>query len=385
MGARPVYLDNAATTAVDPRVAAAMAECLTADGAFGNAASIHRYGREAARRIEAARHEVAALIEAQDAEIVFTSGATEASNLALLGAARANADRRRHLVTARTEHRATLDPLRRLEREGWSVTRLAPGRDGIVSADAVREALRADTLLVSIMHVNNETGAVQDVAAIGAACRAAGVLYHCDLAQSVGKVPTAGLARLIDFGSLTAHKIHGPKGVGALYVAETARPWLEPIMFGGGHERGLRSGTLPTHQIVGFGRAAALVAGEGAADAARMGTLRAALWDALGALPGVYLNSPPTGGSPAILNVAFEGVEGESLVAALGELAVSTGSACSSAAAEPSYVLRALGRSTELAQSSLRFSFGRTTTAADIGVAAAAVRRAVTRLREVAP
>ena len=385
MGARPVYLDNAATTPVDPRVAAAMAECLTADGAFGNAASTHRFGREAARLIEAARGDVAALIGAQGTEIVFTSGPTEASNLALLGSARANADRRRHLVTARTEHRATLDPLRRLEREGWSVTRLAPDAEGRVSPEAVREALRADTLLVSVMQVNNETGVVQDVAAIGAVCRAAGVLFHCDLAQSVGKVPTAGLARLVDFASLTAHKIHGPKGVGALYVAEGARPWLEPIVFGGGQERGLRSGTLPTHQIVGFGRAAALVASEGAADAARMGTLRATLWESLGALPRVHLNSPLAGGSPAILNVSFEGVEGESLVAALGGIAVSTGSACSSATAEPSYVLRALGRSTELAQSSLRFSFGRTTSAADVDIAAAAVRRAVTRLREVAP
>ncbi|MBV6418672.1 MAG: Cysteine desulfurase IscS [Steroidobacteraceae bacterium] len=385
MPVAPAYLDNAATTAVDPRVAALMAQCLTAEGTFGNASSTHVYGREAAARIATARREVAAVIGARPEEIVFTSGATEASNLALLGTARANADRRHHLVTSRTEHHATLDPLRQLEREGWAVTRLTPDGEGRVSAEAVRAALRPDTLLVSIMHVNNETGVVQDVAAIGAVCRAAGVLFHADLAQSIGKLPTAQIADRIDFGSFTAHKIHGPKGIGALYVAAAARPWIAPIVHGGGQERGLRSGTLPTHQIVGFGRAAALAASEGAADAGRMRALRTLLWNGLAALPRVYPNSPLEDGSPAILNVAFAGVEGESLVTALTDIAVSTGSACSSASGEPSYVLRALGRTAELAQSSLRFSFGRDTQVVDVERAIAAVRAAVTRLREVAP
>lgn len=382
---RPVYLDNAATTAVDPRVAAVMAAYLTEEGVYGNPSSTaHAFGREAARCIEAARAEVAALMSAEPGEIVFTSGATEASNLAILGTARANADRRRHLVTARTEHRATLDPMRRLEKEGFAVTWLTPDREGRLDARDVRAALRPDTLLVSIMHVNNETGVVQDVAAIGAVCRAAGVLFHCDLAQGVGKLPTA-FAGLIDFGSFTAHKFHGPKGIGALYVAAAARPWLAPIMFGGGQERGLRSGTLATHQIAGFGRACALVRMEAGSDAVRMKALRAALWRSLADLSDVHLNSPLEGGSPAILNVSFEGVEGESLVTALAGIAVSTGSACSSATAEPSYVLRALGRSAELAQSSLRFSLGRFTSEADIARAGEAVKHAVTRLRSVAP
>jgi cysteine desulfurase len=385
-GARmPVYLDNAATTAVDPRVAAVMAACLTGEGAYGNPASAtHEFGREAARRVDAARAEVAALIGAQPGEIVFTSGATEASNLAILGTARANADRRRHLVTARTEHRATLDPMRQLEREGFGVTWLTPDREGRVEADAVRAALTPQTLLVSIMHVNNETGAVQDIGAIGDLCRGAGVLFHSDLAQGVGKLPVPPASRL-DFASFTAHKIHGPKGIGALYVAAAARPWIAPIVFGGGHERGLRSGTLPTHQIAGFGRASSLAREQGGDDAARMRALRGALWQSLAGLPGVHLNSPLERGSPAILNVSFEGVEGESLVTAIDGIAVSTGSACNSASGEPSYVLRALGRSTELAQGSLRFSLGRFTTADDIEAAAKTVREAVARLRRVAP
>lgn len=383
---RPVYLDNAATTAVDPRVAAAMAECLTEEGVYGNpSSSTHRHGREAARRVETARHEVAALIGAAPDCIVFTSGATEASNLALLGTARANADRRRHLVSARTEHRATLDPLRQLGREGFTTSWVDTDEAGRVTPAALRAALRPDTLLVSLMHVNNETGAVQDIAAFGALCREAGVLFHCDLAQAVGKLPTTGAAAWVDFGSFTAHKIHGPKGIGALYVSPAARPWLRPIMFGGGQERGLRSGTLPTHQIAGFGRACALAAAEGAADAARMAALRAALWEALRQLPGVLLNGPAEGGSPAILNLSFEGIEGESLVTALTDVAVSTGSACSSASGEPSYVLHALGRDTGLAQSSLRFSLGRYTSRRDVERAADAVCRAVMRLRSVAP
>jgi len=385
MGRLPAYLDNAATTAVDPRVAAAMNECLTAEGVFGNPSATHAYGREAAQRVAVARCEVAAIVGADPVSIVFTSGATEAANLALLGSARANSDRRRHLVTARTEHRATLDPVRQLEKEGFAVTWLTPDRAGRIDPGAVRAALRPDTLYASVMHVNNETGAVQDIAAIGQACREAGVLYHCDLAQGIGKLPTTEVARHVDFGSFTAHKIHGPKGVGALYVAPGARPWLRPIMYGGGQEQGLRSGTIATHQVVGFGRACAIALAEGARDSARMRELRAALWRALATLPDVLPNSPLDEGSPAILNVSFAGVEGESLVTGLTDLAVSTGSACNSASGEPSYVLRALGRDTELAQASLRFSLGRDTTLDDIERAAQAVRREVTRLRAVAP
>lgn len=385
MNPLPIYLDNAATTAVDPRVTAAMAECLTADGVFGNPSSSHAYGREAARRVAIARGEVAAIIGAQPECIVFTSGATEASNLALLGCARANADRRRHLVSSRTEHRATLDPLRQLEKEGFAVTWLIPDRSGRIDPDAVRAALRPDTLYASIMQVNNETGVVQDIAAIGQACHEAGVLYHCDLAQGIGKLPTAEVARQVDFGSFTAHKIHGPKGVGALYVAPQARAWLRPIVYGGGQEQGLRSGTTATHQVVGFGRACALAQAEGAADRARLRELRATLWGMLAGLPDVLLNSPLEDGSPAILNVSFPGVEGESLVMGLAEVAVSTGSACNSAASEPSYVLRSMGRDTELAQASLRFSFGRLTTMEEIRRAGEAVRREVLRLRAVAP
>lgn len=385
MSRPPVYLDNAATTAVDPRVAAAMGECLTAEGVFGNPSASHAYGREAARRVEIARREVAAIVGADPACIVFTSGATESANLALLGCARANADRRKHLVTARTEHRATLDPVRQLEKEGFAVTWLTPDGAGSIDPVAVRAALRPDTLYASIMHVNNETGAVQDIAAIGRVCREAGVLFHCDLAQGIGKLPTTEVAQHVDFGSFTAHKIHGPKGVGALYVAASARPWLRPIVHGGGQEHGLRSGTIATHQVVGFGRACSIALAEGARDSARMRELRAALWRALAPLPGLLPNSPLEDGSPAILNVSFPGVEGESLVAGLTDVAVSTGSACNSASGEPSYVLRALGRDAELAQASLRFSLGRLTTMDDIERAAQAVRREVTRLRAVAP
>lgn len=379
----PIYLDNAATTPLDPRVSAVLIEALQD---FGNPASItHDYGRLAARRVENARVLVAALIGAPAEDVVFTSGATESINLAVLGAARARSDRRRHVLTSRTEHRATLDACRQLEREGFDVQYLVPDREGVIDPAVVVGALRADTSVVSLMHVNNEIGVVQQLARIAAACREGDVRFHLDAAQSAGKLSIDVVASEIDLLSFTAHKLYGPKGIGALYVAPSARPWVRPLMHGGGQERGLRSGTLATHQIVAFGAACELALAEQAAEGERVMRLRERLWRSLQALPGVHLNGHATARAPGILNVSFEGVEGESLVSDLRDVAVATGSACSSAAQEPSYVLRALGRSTELAQSSLRFSLGRFTTEADVDRAAVEVVRAVTRLRRVAP
>lgn len=382
----PVYLDYAATTPVDPRVAATMAEYLTTDGIFGNAASVtHAYGREAARHVEMARADVAALIGAQPAEIVFTSGATESNNLAVFGILRGHADRGRHLVTSRIEHRAVLDPCRRLEKEGWAITWLAPDRHGLFDPDALRRAIRPDTQLVSLIHAHNEIGTVQDLAALGAVCREQRVLFHSDAAQSVGKLPIDVASLPVDLLSFTAHKLYGPKGIGALYVMPAARPRLLPLLHGGGQEQGLRSGTLANHQVAGFGAAARLALAEAATDAARVGGLRDRLWQRLAGVEGILRNGDTTRCLPSLLNISIEGVEGESLVTALTDVALSTGSACSSAVREPSYVLRALGRSAELAESSLRLSLGRFTTEADIERAAAAIVHAVQRLRELAP
>ncbi len=384
---RPIYLDYAATTPVDPRVALAMSDCLTVDGVFGNPASTtHGFGLEASAMVERARRQVAALIGATAAEIVFTSGATEANNLAILGVMRANADRGRHLVTARTEHKAVLDPCKRLEREGFAVTYLVPDRSGRIDAAAVAAALRSDTQLVALMHANNETGVITDIAAIAAICAERGVPLHTDACQSVGKIPFDVGALGVDFAAFSAHKIYGPKGIGALYVRERARPRIAPVQYGGGHERGLRSGTLPTHQIVGFGVAAELAAAELLTEEAeRLRGLRDALWRELELLGGVHLNGEAAQRLPGLLNASFEGVEGESLITGLESIAVATGSACSSATREPSYVLRALGRGTELAQSSLRISLGRWTTADDVAHAARAIAAEVARLRACAP
>ena len=381
-----VYLDYAATTPVDPAVAKAVFACLIEDGDFGNASSAtHDFGRRAAAHVETARAQVAALIGAEPDEITFTSGATESNNLAIFGVARANADRGRHVITTRIEHKAVLDPCKRLEREGFSVTYLTPDRQGRVDPEAVRAALRPDTVLVTVMALNNEIGVIQDVTAIGAICREKGVAFHSDAAQAAGKVPLDMRTLPVDFLSFNAHKIYGPKGVGALYVRRTSRALLQPVSFGGGQERGLRPGTLPTHQIVGFGLACQLAAAALSAERIRLTGLLKRLWEGLADLGGVYLNGIEAPRGPAILNVSFEGVEGESLVTALSGLAVSTGSACNSASGDPSYVLRALGRDTQLAQSSLRFSVGRFSTEADIDFAVALVRREVTRLRELSP
>jgi cysteine desulfurase len=386
---RPVYLDNAATTAVDPRVAAAMARCLTADGDYGNSASsTHGYGDAAAALIEHARAQVAACVGASPEEVVWTSGATEADNLAIFGVAQYYREYGKHIVTARTEHKAVLDPCRELERRGWQVTYLTPDSGGLVQPDRVAAALQADTVLVSIMHVNNETGVVQDIPAIAAVCAQHGrVRMHVDAAQSAGKsaVDFANLG--VDLMSLSAHKVYGPKGVGALLVSRRAggaRVHLTALQFGGGQERGLRAGTVATHQVVGMGLAFELARAALPAEADRIAHLQERLWRGLASLGGTFRNGDVRHAVPHILNVSFDGVEGESLVAALrGSLAVSTGSACTSALQEPSYVLRALGRDPVLSESSLRFGLGRFTTEGDIDTAVAAVTRAVSRLRRL--
>jgi cysteine desulfurase len=388
---RPVYLDHAATTPVDPRVAAAMAKCLTAEGEFGNPASAsHSYGDAARCHVEAARAQVAATVGAAPQEIVWTSGATEANNLAIFGVARYYREQGRHIVTARTEHKAVLDPCRELERQGWRVTYLAPDSGGVIHPEQVAAALQPDTVLVSIMQVNNEIGVIQDIAAIGAVCaRHGGARLHVDAAQSVGKIAVDFAALGADLMSLSAHKVYGPKGVGALVVsrrtgAQGARVQLAALQFGGGQERGLRAGTVATHQVVGMGLAFDLARTAPPVEAERIVLLRERLWQGLASLGGTFRNGAAEHSVAHVLNVSFEGVEGESLLTAVrGRLAVSTGSACTSALQEPSYVLRALGRDDLLSESSLRFGLGRSTSTSDIDEAVAVVSQAVSRLRRI--
>jgi cysteine desulfurase len=387
-GARPLYLDYAATTPVDPRVAARMADVLTAEGEFGNAASLHAYGRRARVLVEQARAQVARLLGCAPPQVIFTSGATEAANLALLGYVRGCRARAGggevHVICGRTEHKAVLDPCRQLEREGCALTWLTPGADGVVMPEQLAAALRPTTVLVALMHANNETGHIQDVASFGALCRAQGAALFVDASQSAGKLAIDVEATGIDLLAFTAHKIHGPKGSGALYVRDNRRGLIAPLQHGGGHERGLRPGTLATHQVVGLGAACELAQASRAATQAHCAALRARLWSGLADLPGAVQNGSAPQCLPGILNVSFPGVEGESLVHGLVELALSTGSACNSDSDEPSYVLRALGRDRETAQASLRLSLGATTTEADIDLAIAAVRREVLRLRVLA-
>ena len=378
----PIYLDYAATTPVDPRVVERMIECLRPQGAHGNPSSMnHEYGRRARALVEEARANVAKAIGALPACILWTSGATESNNLALFGAARFNTERGRHIVSSRTEHKAVLDPLKQLEREGFEVTYLEPCPTGVVEPQQVIEALREDTALVSLMHVNNEIGVIQDVAAVGRACRERGIVFHVDAAQSAGKLPIDVESSCIDLMSLTAHKCYGPKGIGALYLRRKPPLGLKPMMFGGGQEYGLRSGTLATHQIVGMGAALSLAVEEMAAESARIRELRNRLWDGIRSTGDVELNGDPQQCVAGILNVSFRGTDGESLQFALRDLAVSAGSACSTGAEEGSHVLRALGRSSQLAQSSLRFSLGRFTTKADVDFTIASVQRELPRLR----
>jgi len=389
----PVYLDHAATTPVDARVALAMAEVLRSETAYGNPASTsHDYGDVAAALVESARGQVAAAVGAGAAEVIWTSGATEANNLAIFGVSRYYRDRGRHIVTVRTEHKAVLDPCRELERRGWEVSYLVPDQEGLLDPEQVAAALRPDTVLVSLMHVNNEIGVVQNIAAVAAICaRHGGAWLHVDAAQSVGKCPIDFASLGADLMSLSAHKVYGPKGVGALLVSRRGdaggrgRVQLAALQFGGGQERSLRAGTLATHQIVGMGLAFELAMTLSSVETARVAQLQQRLWRGLAALGGVLRNGSATRSVPHLLNVSFAGVEGESLLAAIRPyVAVSTGSACTSALAEPSYVLRALGRSERLSESSLRFGLGRTTTEGDIDTAVAVLTREVGRLRHIA-
>lgn len=379
---RPVYLDYAATTPVDPRVAERMAGCLTLDGLFANPASrSHIYGWQAEDAVETARRQVAELIGADAREIVWTSGATEADNLAIKGAMEFHAERGRHIVTSVIEHKAVLDTCHYLEEQGCRVTYLKPGSDGLITPQQVEAALEPDTVLVSLMHVNNEIGTVTDLAAIGAITRARDILFHVDAAQSAGKLPI-NLAELpVDLLSLSAHKVYGPKGIGALYVRRQPQVRIAAQIHGGGHERGMRSGTLATHQCVGMGQAFAIAGVEMAAEAERLTGLRQQLWHGLQQLDGVCLNGHPEQRVPGILNVSFAGVDGETLLMALRDIAVSSGSACNSATVAPSYVVKALGVPDDLALASIRFSLGRFTTAEEVAFAAEAVATTVKRLR----
>jgi cysteine desulfurase len=380
-----IYLDYAATTPLDPAVYEAMQPYLRPGGVHGNPASDHLAGKRAREAVEAARAQVASLIGAQAAEIVWTSGATESDNLAIKGALEFNAGRGNHIVTSMTEHKAVLDTCRYLETRGAKVTYLKPGADGRVAPAQVLAALTPQTVLVSLMWVNNETGVIHDVEALAPQLRERGVLFHVDAAQAAGKVAIDLRAVPADLVSLSAHKVYGPKGMGALFVRKKPRARLAPQMHGGGHEQGMRSGTLPTHQIVGMG-AAFRIAGERlAAEGATLAALRERLWGRIRELPEVFLNGEGAPRVPGILNVSFAGVEGESLRASLPELAGSSGSACSSATGESSYVLRALGRDDELANASLRFSLGRFTTETEVDAAAEQVVAQVQRLRALAP
>ena len=380
----PIYLDYSATTPADPRVVDAMLPYLHEK--FGNPASrSHAFGWETERAVEQAREQVAALVGADPREIVWTSGATESINLALKGAAQFYRDKGRHLVTVRTEHKATLDTTRELERCGFEVTYLDVKPDGLLDLQQLEAALRPDTILVSVMMVNNEIGVIQDIEAIGELCRGRGIVFHVDAAQASGKIPI-DLARLkVELMSFSAHKTYGPKGVGALYVRRKPRVRLEAQIHGGGHERGLRSGTLPTHQIVGMGEAFRIAKEEMSSDNERIRALRDQLWSGLSEIPEVYLNGDMHRRVPHNLNVSFNFVEGESLIMAIKEVAVSSGSACTSASLEPSYVLRALGRSDELAHSSIRFTVGRFTTREEIAYTIELLRRKVSRLRDMSP
>lgn len=382
----PIYLDYAATTPVDPRVATAMAECLTIESNFGNPASrSHQFGWKAEEAVENARRNVADLLNADPREIVWTSGATEADNLAIKGAAHFYHRKGKHIVTSKIEHKAVLDSCRQLEREGYEVTYLDPDSNGLISPETVEEALRPDTILVSLMHVNNEIGVVNDIDAIGEVTRRHKVVFHVDAAQSAGKLDIDLEKMQVDLMSLTAHKLYGPKGIGALYVRRKPRVRIEPQIHGGGHERGMRSGTLATHQIVGMGEAYRIAREEMHEEARRTLALRDRLLRGLEDIEEVYVNGDLTHRSPGNLNISFNFVEGESLMMALRELALSSGSACTSASLEPSYVLRALGRNDELAHSSLRISIGRFTTEEDIDYAIERIHYAVAKLRELSP
>ena len=378
----PIYLDYSATTPVDKRVADKMCHYLTMDGNFGNPASrSHKYGWDAETAVEEARADVAALINADPKEIVWTSGATESDNLAIKGAAHFYSKRGKHIITSKTEHKAVLDTCRQLEREGFEVTYLDPEEDGLIDIAKLEAAIREDTIIVSIMHVNNEIGVIQDIEAIGELCRSKKIIFHVDAAQSAGKVEIDLQKLKVDLLSLSAHKVYGPKGIGALYVRRKPRVRIEAQMHGGGHERGMRSGTLATHQIVGMGEAFKIAKEEMAEENKRILALRNRLLDGLKDMEELYVNGNLENRVPHNLNLSFNYVEGESLLMAIEDLAVSSGSACTSASLEPSYVLRAIGRNDELAHSSIRFSLGRFTTEEDVDYTIKLVREKVDKLR----
>jgi cysteine desulfurase len=380
----PIYMDYSATTPVDPRVAAAMIPYLTEK--FGNPASrSHSYGWVADEAVELARAQVAALVNADPKEIVWTSGATESNNLALKGAAHFYSGKGKHIITMMTEHKAVLDTVRELERHGFSATYLSPEADGLLDLEKFKAALRPDTIIVSVMLVNNEIGVIQDIAAIGEICRDKGILFHVDAAQATGKVAIDLQQLKVDLMSFSAHKTYGPKGIGALYVRRKPRVRIEAQMHGGGHERGMRSGTLPTHQIVGMGEAFRLAQEEMTSENERIRMLRDRLWQGLSDMEEVHLNGNMDQRVPHNLNVSFNYVEGESMIMAVTDLAVSSGSACTSASLEPSYVLRALGRSDELAHSSIRFSVGRFTTLEEVDYVVTLMKDKIGKLRELSP
>lgn len=382
----PIYFDYSATTPVDPRVADKMMQCLTIDGNFGNPASrSHLFGWKAEEAVETARRQVADLINADPREIVWTSGATESDNLAIKGVAHFYSKKGKHIITSKIEHKAVLDTCRQLEREGYEVTYLDPDSDGLITVETVAAALREDTILVSLMHVNNEIGTLTDIEAIGELTRSKGIIFHVDAAQSAGKVEVDMAKQKVDLLSLSAHKMYGPKGIGVLYVRRKPRIRLEAQMHGGGHERGMRSGTLPTHQIVGMGEAARVAKEDLQKDRDHALAIRERFWNGIEDIEEVHVNGSFEQRVPHSLNVSFAFVEGESLLMSLKDLAVSSGSACTSASLEPSYVLRALGLSDELAHSSLRFTFGRFTTEEEVDYAIEQIKKAVDKLRELSP
>ncbi len=383
--AEPVYLDYAATTPVDPQVAEAMSGYLTVDGTFANPSSIHVAGRQSAEAVETAREQLAGLLNVSPHELIWTSGATESVNLGIIGAVRFRSDRGKHLITMPTEHKAVTDTFQALEREGFAVTYLMPDRDGLLALDELEAAIRDDTQLVSVMHVNNETGVIQDIRRIGECCRQRDILLHVDAAQSVGKLPTDLAVLPVDLLSLTAHKFYGPKGIGALYMADRPGCHVLPLFHGGGQERGLRPGTLPVHQIVGLGAAASLAQSRQVEDLVHLRGLEARLWSGIGNIPGILRNGSETESFPGILSVSIEGIEGECLMLALEPLCVASGSACNSRNSESSAVLRALGRDDALAQSAIRFSFGRDTTNDEIDLAIGCYADAINHLRAISP
>ncbi|CZH14938.1 Cysteine desulfurase [Legionella pneumophila] len=386
MAIKPIYFDYMATTPVDPHVVEQMIKYLGPEGDFGNPASAtHEYGRVASMAVEQARSQIAETINASPQEIVFTSGATEADNLAILGAARFYKNKGMHLVTMSTEHKAVLDSFHQLEKEGFQVTYLNPESDGLLDLGKLESALRSDTILVSVMHVNNEIGVIQDIASIGELLRNRGIIFHVDAAQSAGKLPIDLSQLSVDLMSFSAHKNYGPKGVGALYVRHKPRIRLQPLSYGGGHEGGLRSGTLPTHQIVGMGEAFAIAEADRIPEQTRILNLRKQLWDGIRHLPAIKLNGHEHRRIAGNLNVSFVGLNGDSLLFALSELAISTTSACSSASIQPSYVLRAIGLTDTEAQSTIRLSIGRFTSEVQIKKAIDIICTQVSRLHELSP